>query len=186
MRNKINRLLLMSLIASIISVIPNPQPAFATLEVKETQLISSYLEENFRSIKEIYRYANEMKKQAMPFNSKKHRDRYRFEPRDTYARTIMSKTRSMVSRYRVVNGILCISAVQNRNQIYKETMESLDSIVVYSKRAIRAVKDNNYALYLASAEGIEKEAVNLNNLLDELEENINETIDEADSLKESL
>ena len=53
MRNKINRLLLLSLIASIISVIPKPQPAFATLEVKETQLISSYLEENFRSIKEI-------------------------------------------------------------------------------------------------------------------------------------
>mgnify|MGYP003515247378 FL=1 len=78
------------------------------------------------------------------------------------------------------------SNVPNKNLIYKETLEALDSISVYSKRAIRANKDNNYALYLASAQGIEKEVATLNKLLDELEAGINESIFESDSRKESL
>jgi hypothetical protein len=98
----------------------------------------------------------------------------------------MSKSRELASRFKMVNGILYHSDVPNKNLIYKETLESLDSICVYSKRAIRANKDNNYALYLASAQGIEKEVTALNKLLDELEAGINESILESDSRKESL
>ena len=186
MRKKFDRLLLLSVMAGVISAMPEPQPAHAYQEIKETLTISRFLDDNFEGLKAIYRFANEMKKQALPFNSKKHRDRYRFEPGDSYARSIMSKSRELASRFKLVNGILYHSSIPNRNLIYKDTMEALDSICVYSKRAIRANKDNNYALYLASAQGIEKEVVALNRLLDELEAGINENIDESDSRKESL
>ena len=186
MRNKFNRVLLLSLMAGIISAMPEPQPAQAYQEIKETKTISRFLDDNFEGLKAIYRYANEMKKQALPFNSKKHRDRYRFEPGDNYARLIMAKSREIASRFKLVNGILYHSDIPNRGLIYKETIEAIDSISVYSKRAIRANKDNNYALYLASAQGIEKEIVALNKLLDELEAGINESIVESDSRKESL
>ena len=172
--------------AGIISSAPGLQPAHAYQEIKETKTISGFLDDNFEGIKAIYRYANEMKKHALPFNNKKHRDRYRFEPGDQLARQIMSKSRELASRFKLVNGILCHSDVPNRLLIFKESLEALDSIAVYSKRAIRANKDNNYALYLASAQGIEKEAVALNKLLDELEAGINESIIEADSRKEAL
>ncbi len=186
MRNKVNRLLLLSVMAGVISAMPEPQPAHAFQEIKETKTISRFLDDNYDGIKAIYRFANEMKKQALPFNSKKHRDRYRFEPGDTYARNVMSKSRELASRFKMVNGILYHSDVPNKNLIFKETLEALDSICVYSKRAIRANKDNNYALYLASAQGIEKETSALNKLLDELEAGINESILESDSRKESL
>jgi len=185
-RNKVDRLLLFAVMAGIISVMPEPQPVHAFQEIKETKTISRFLDDNYDGIKTIYRFANEMKKQALPFNSKKHRDRYRFEPGDSYARNIMSKSRELASRFKLVNGILYHSNVPNKNLIYKETLEALDSISVYSKRAIRANKDNNYALYLASAQGIEKEVATLNKLLDELEVGINESIFESDSRKESL
>ena len=172
--------------AGIISGMPEPQPAHAYQEIKETRTIGRFLDDNYEGIKAIYRYANEMKKQALPFNSKRHRDRYRFEPGDSYARTVMSKSRELASRFKLVNGILYHSDVPNKNLIYKETIEALDSIAVYAKRAIRANQDNNYALYLASAQGIEKEATALNKLLDELEAGINECILESDTRKESL
>ena len=186
MRKKFDRLLLLSVMAGVISAMPEPQPVHAYQEIKETLTISRYLDDNFEGIKVIYRFANEMKKQALPFNSKRHRDRYRFEPGDSYARNIMSKSRELASRFKLVNGILYHSDVPNKNLIYKETIEALESIAVYSKRAIRANKDNNYALYLASAQGIEKEAMALSKLLDELETGINESIYESDTRKESL
>ncbi len=186
MRNKLNRLLLLSVMVGLISTISEPKPVHAYQEIKETLTISRFLDDNFEGIKAIYKYANDMKKQAMPFNSQKHRDRYRFQPGDKNPRTILTKTREIASRYKLVRGILYDSSVMNKGEIFKESFEALDSITVYSKRAIRANKDNNYALYLASAQGIEKEAQKLNELLDELELNINDNIVESDARKESL
>ncbi len=51
---------------------------------------------------------------------------------------------------------------------------------------IRANRDNNYALYLASAQGIEKEVAIGNDLLNDLEIAINNSIAESDARKESL
>ena len=115
MRNKVDRLLLFAVMAGIISVMPEPQPVHAFQEIKETKTISRFLDDNYDGIKTIYRFANEMKKQALPFNSKKHRDRYRFEPGDSYARNIMSKSRELASRFKLVNGILYHSNVPNKN-----------------------------------------------------------------------
>lgn len=186
MRNKVNRLLLLSLMAGVVTTMSAPQPAHAFQEIKETLTISRYLDDNFSDIKAIYRHASEMKKQATPFNHKRHRDRYRFEPGDSHARKILSMTRELTGRFKLVNGILYHSDIENKNVIYKETLESVDSISTYAKRAVRANKDNNYALYLASAEGIEKETRKLNGLLDELEANINESIVRSDAEKEDL
>lgn len=186
MRSKVNRWLLLSLAASLISAMPEPKAANAYQEIKETLTISRFLNDNYTGLKYIYRLANEMKKQAIPFNSRKHREKFRFEPGDSHARNIMTKTRELASRYKLVNGILYHSSVSNKNLIYRESLEAIDSIATYAKRAIRANKDNNYALYLASARGIEKEVAELNKLLDELESGINESIAESDARKESL
>lgn len=186
MRNKKNRLLLLALMAGVISAMPEPQPAEAFQEIKETATISRFLDDNFTGIKSIYRHACEMKKQAQPFNSRKHREKYRFEPGDSHARTIMSQTRELASRYKIVNGILYHSDIPNRLELYNKSLESINTIATYAKRAVRANKDNNYALYLASAQGIEKETFELNKLLDELEWSINDSIVRADAVKESL
>lgn len=187
MKSNLNRLLLLTLATGVISSLPESSPAYASYqEIKETRLISGVLDDNFAGIKEIYRRAKEMKKQALPFNNKKHRDRYKFQPNDGQVRIILTKTRELSSKFKLVNGVLHQSSVSNKNLIIKESLESIDSISVYSKRAIRAIKDNNYALYLASAEGIIKETVALNKLLDEMEYAINENIEEYDALKDSL
>lgn len=186
MRNKKNRLLLLALMAGVISVVSESTPALAYQEIKETRTISRFLDDNFAGIKYIHQHASEMKKQAMPFNNKRHRAKYRFEPGDRHPRAIMSKSRELVSRFRIVNGILYHSDIPNRVTIFNQTIDSINSISTYAKRAIRANKDNNYALYLASAQGIEKEAFELNKLLDELEMGINDSIVEADARKESL
>ena len=185
-RNKKNRLLLLALMAGVISAMPAPKPALAYQEIKETNTISRFLDDNFVGIKSIYRHACEMKKQANPFNSKKHREKYRFEPGDSHPRTIMSQSRDLVSRYKLVNGILYHSDIPNRLELFNKSIDSINTITTYAKRAIRANKDNNYALYLASAQGIEKETVELNKLLDELECSINESIVRSDAKKDDL
>ena len=186
MRKKLNPLLVLALTTGIVSAVSEIQPAHAYQEIKEMNLISSFLDDNYKGMKEIYRHANEMKKQALPFNNKKHRDRYRFQPSDGHVRFILSRSRQLATRFKVVNGILYHSSLPNRNLIIKESLDAIDSISVYSKRAIRAIKDNNYVLYLASAEGIEKETVALNKLLDEIEYSINENIEEYDAKKDAL
>lgn len=187
MRTRVNRLLLLSLMAGIMTNMSAPVPANASQEIKETLTISRFLDDHYRDIRAIKRHANEMKKQASPFDkSEKHRSKFRFEPGDGHARTIMTLTREMASRLKLVNGILYHSDVANKDMIYKESLETVDSIATYAKRAVRANKDNNYALYLASAQGIEKDLVNLNRLLDELETGINDSIAESDARKEAL
>ena len=186
MRNKRNRLLLLALMAGVISTMPEPVPAHAYQEIKETRTISRFLDDNYSGIKFIHRHANEMKKQASPFNNKRHREKYRFEPGDKHARAIMSKSRELASRFKIVNGILYHSDLPNRIGIYNNAIEKINSISTYAKRAIRANKDNNYALYLTSAQGIEKISFELNELLDQLEVEINESIVEADARKEAL
>ncbi len=186
MKNNLQSLLLLYLITGLISVMPTPKTVYAYQEIKELRLLSSFLADNYDSTKLIYRYANEMKKQAAPFNSEKHRARYRFEPNDVYARKVLSKSREMASRFKLLSGVLHQSSVPNKQLMIKESLDSIDSLSVYSKRAIRAIKDNNYVLYLASAQGIEKEAVAINKILDELEYAINENLEEYDSKKDSL
>lgn len=185
MTGTLKKLIFVAFIAcGILLGVPNSAPA--AQEVKEIFLISSFLGESHANLKKIHRLANEMKSQARPFSSKRHRDRYRFEPGDKIPREIMSLSRKMSASFKMINGVLHQSDVKNKEIIFKQFFDATDSLSTFCKRAIRANRDNNYALYLASAQAIEKEVAIGNDLLNDLEIAINNSIAESDARKESL
>jgi hypothetical protein len=173
-------------LALLIGLVVAQQPAKGAQEIKELALISKFLSESFGSLKRVHRLSHEMKEHARPFMVKRHRDRYRFEPGDKVAREIMSLSRKAASNFKMVNGILHQSDIVNRQALFKDFSDTMDNVATFCKRAIRANKDNNYALYLASAQGIEKEIVIGNDLLNDLELAINYSVAQSDAKKENL
>ncbi|HAE38980.1 MAG TPA: hypothetical protein DCG57_10135 [Candidatus Riflebacteria bacterium] len=186
MRKAANRLLLSALLAGVIGAVAQPQPVQAAQEIKETFMLSGFLGDNYDYIKKILRHSQEMQHEARPFTVKRHRERFRFEPGDKHPREIMVLARKMAARFKMINGMLYHTEIPNRLQLNTQILETVESMVVFSKRAIRANRDYNYALYLASAQGIEKEVFMINELLNSLERSINANIIETDALKESL
>lgn len=161
-------------------------PASSTQEIKETMILSGYLGDIFSFNKLILKHSYEMQEEAKPFTSRRHRARFRFEPKDVHPRTIMVLSRKIDARFKLINGLLFHSELPNRQLLFRQMFETADSMTKFSKRAIRAIKDNNYALYLASAQGVGKEVFALNELISSLENAINASIEESDSIKESL
>lgn len=185
MKKTTGKVLLSTLMLGLFAI-AQPQPAVAVQEIKETFMLSGFLGENFDLMKKILRHSHDMQHQARPFTEKKHRERYRFEPGDKHPRTIMILARKMSARFKLINGLLYHTEIPNRLLLHKQIIDTIESMVTFSKRSIRAVRDNNYALYLASAQGIEKEVFAINELLVTLEQSINANISETDALKESL
>lgn len=163
-----------------------PQAAQASQEIKETMILSGYLGEIFQFNRQIFKHSHLMQEQARPFGQPRHRARFRFEPKDENPRTIMVLARKISARFKLVNGLLYHSDLPNRSMTHRQAMESAESMITYAKRAIRAIKDGNYALYLASGQAIEKEVLSLNELIASFEGAINANIEESDSMKESL
>jgi hypothetical protein len=161
-------------------------PASATQEIKETMILSGYFGDIFAFNRKILKHSYEMQQEARPFANPRHRARYRFEPKDDRARTIMILARKIGARFKLINGMLYHSDLPNRLLIYRQLLDTSNSMITFSKRAIRAIKDNNYALYLASAQGVEKEVFALNQMIASLESAINASIEESDAGKESL
>jgi len=186
MRKTADKLLLTLLLVGIIGAFLLPQPAQTAQEIKETQMLTKFLGENHEFMKKILRHSQEMQHQARPFTVKKHRERYRFEPGDKHPREIMVLARKMSSRFKLINGLVYHAGIPNRVELHDQFLETIDSMATFSKRAIRANQDYNYALYLASAQGIEKEVFMINELLHSLELAINANIIESDARKESL
>lgn len=58
MRTRVNRLLLLSLMAGIMTNMSAPVPANASQEIKETLTISRFLDDHYRDIRAIKRHAN--------------------------------------------------------------------------------------------------------------------------------
>lgn len=162
------------------------QPAPAAQEIKEINILSGYFGDIFAFNRKILKHSHLMQEQARPFGQPRHRARYRFEPKDDHARAIMILSRRMSSRFKLINGMLYHSELPNRVMTFRQSLESCESMVTFAKRGIRAIKDGNYALYLASAQGIEKEVFVLNELLASFEGAINASIEESDGLKEAL
>ena len=160
--------------------------AKAQQEIKEINMLTRFMDQIFDNIKVMHRLSHDMKREAEPFKSPRHRARYRFAPNDNNPRNIMVKARNCMSIFKTVNGILSHSALDNRRIIFNDINATLDSISTFGRRGIRAISDNNYALYLASAHGVETEVAILNELLNELQFAINITIYESDMSKESL
>lgn len=186
MRSTADKLLLVVLLTGLVGLFWPSQPLPAAQEIKETQMLSGYLGENYAYMKQILKHSQEMQHQARPFTVKRHRERYRFEPGDQHPRQVMVLARKMSARFKLINGILYHTEIPNRLQLYKQMLETVESMVVFSKRAIRANRDYNYALYLASAQGIEKEVFMINELINSLERSINADIIESDARKEAL
>ncbi len=168
----------------LLAVGPTRLPA--AQEIKETMILSGYLGEIFGFNRQIYKYSHLMQDQARPFGNPRHRARFRFEPKDEHARSIMILSRKIAARFKLVNGMLYHSDLPNRMMTYRQSIDTAESMTTFSKRAIRAIKDGNYALYLASAQGIEKEVFAMNELLASLEGALNANIEESDGMKESL
>ncbi len=160
--------------------------AFAVQDIKESIMLHKFIGENYEMNKGLIRVAHEMQYEAEPFLKQRHRERYRFAPNTKYARKVMIVARKMVSRFKMVNGLLYHSELPNRELLFKQIYESTESLSTYGKRAIRAINDNNYALYLASARGVEKEVFHLNELMNSLEIAVNDVIVESDAAKEAL
>lgn len=186
MFKKISGIMLLALILSVALVNFPLKTVKGAQEIKELGLISKFLEENFNGIKRIHRLSHEMKGQARPFTVKRHRERYRFEPGDRIPREIMSLSRKIAANYKMIQGILHQADVANKGQIFRDMLEGSENIATFCKRAIRANKDYNYALYLASAQGVEKEIIIANDLLNDLELAINRCVSESDAKKENL
>lgn len=184
MNKTANRLVLSVLLAGLFTASPSPAPAVQ--EIKETFMLSNFLGENFDYLKKILRHSQEMQHLSRPFTVKRHRERFRFEPGDAHPREIMILSRKISARFKMINGLLYHTDIPNRLLLHKQTLETVESMVTFSKRAIRANKDHNYALYLASAQGIEKEVFAVNELLNTLEQSINGNISETDAIKEAL
>lgn len=166
--------------------ISNTPPADAQQEIQAINIISRFLGDNYEHIKTMLRLSHNMQREAQPFTKTRHRERYRFEPDDKNPREIMMTARKCAARFKMVNGMLSRSGIENRKILFEDLALNLESIDTFSKRAIRAIKDNNYALYLASAKGIEGDVYELNEMLHNLELEINSNVYEYDSMKESL
>lgn len=182
MKNSVFKLLVMMLL--LLSGLPGQVKA--AQEIKEINILSGYLGDIFNFNRKILKYSHLMQEQARPFGNPRHRARYRFEPKDDHARAIMILSRRIASRFKMVNGMLYHSEMPNRLMTFRQALETSESMVTFAKRSIRAISDGNYALYLASAQGIEKEVFALNELIASLEGAINAVIEESDSVKESL
>ncbi|MBU1107426.1 MAG: hypothetical protein KKB51_12205 [Candidatus Riflebacteria bacterium] len=186
MKSTAKKLLLSVMLAGLIGMVAQPQPVQAIQEIKETFMLSGFLGENYAYMKQVLRHSHEMQNQARPFTVKRHRERFRFEPGDSHARAIMILARKMSARFKMINGVLYHTEIPNRLQLHSQILETVESMVTFSKRAVRANHDYNYALYLASAQGIEKEVFMINELLNSLEHSINANIVETDAIKEAL
>ncbi|HNW36578.1 MAG TPA: hypothetical protein PKM25_16695, partial [Candidatus Ozemobacteraceae bacterium] len=130
--------------------------------------------------------AHYMAEEAHPFTHPRHQARYRFAPSDTKARSVLDASRGLSSRFHLLMGILCHVPMPTRDGIFKSGIASADSLSTYAKRSLRAIKDGNYALYLASAQGIEKETFAVEKALKDLEDAVNQSIRESDARQEDL
>ncbi len=178
------RLPLLVLLAGIL--LASGFSAFAVQEIKERLLITAFLRENLTGLKQLFRTSHDMIQEAKPFGNRHHQNRYRFSPGEKNGRLILSTARAMSARFRLLQGTLCYAPMQGRDELFKIILESLDQIVTFGKRGLRAVKDGNYALYMASAQGIEKEAFSIDLRMKDLEVQINKSIAATDAMKEDL
>ena len=177
-----HRLVVYSLFALLLFAFP----AFAVQEVKELHLVDQIMKQNVDACNQIMKTAYKMREQALPFTHPKYRAKHRFGPSDSYPRAILSLSRGLRSRFKLLSGILYHVPVRNRAELFKSAETSLDTLTNSSKRALRAIRDGNSALFLASAETADKEARQIYKLLGDFEDIINESIEKSDASLENL
>lgn len=155
-------------------------------DIREDRILAGTLKANLDRIKTLYRYAGDMQREADPFLNPHHQARYRFSPSEHYGREMMNFSRKMHLDFTLLKGILSDAQVVDRDLILKALLDGADSLGVFGKRALRARRDGNFALYIASAQAAEKEIKDMDVSLLTLEKNINASIREADAKLEDL
>ncbi|HOY66963.1 MAG TPA: hypothetical protein PLP29_08740 [Candidatus Ozemobacteraceae bacterium] len=171
---------------SLAALLFQADPAPAIQEIKETMIVTKTMHESLEMCKTLLKTAHFMAEEAHPFTHPRHQARYRFAPSDKKARAVLNSSRGLASRFHLLMGVLCQIPMPTRDTIMKAGLTSADNLSSYAKRALRAIKDGNHALYLASAQGIEKEAFAVEQILKDLEDAVNESIRESDARKEDL
>ncbi|OQA05258.1 MAG: hypothetical protein BWY66_02609 [bacterium ADurb.Bin374] len=171
---------------SLAALLFQADPAPAVQEIKETMIVSKTMNEQLTMCKTLLKTAHSMAEEAEPFTHPRHQARYRFAPSDKRARSVLDTSRGLSSRFHLLMGVLSQAPMQNRDTIFKSGLASAENLSKYAKRSLRAIKDGNHALYIASAQGIEKEAFAVEKILKDLEDAINESIRESDARKEDL
>jgi hypothetical protein len=160
--------------------------AAAFQEVRETVLIGTILKKNTNSCHQILRSTHAMREQAIPFLKPKYQAKFRFQPEDKHTRRIMSLARTIKANLDLLGGVLYHADVPNRDQILNAARACTETMTTASKRALRAIRDHNHELYLVSAETTNREALNLNRLLLDMENSINASIEKGDDARENL
>ena len=182
----IGKTLFSRVFATIFAVVMLSLPVAAVQEVKEINLISSIMKQNVDSCNRIIRASHRMHEQAEPFLQPKYQAKYRFKPSDHPTREILTQVRAMASRFKLLGGILYHSPVESRHKILKMSDASLETLTNASKRALRAIRDGNHALYIASAQTADREAKTLYRLITDMEDAINTSIESTDQNYENL
>jgi len=172
---------------SLVLFILSSASLFGVQEIKEVTLISKILRENADSCHKILKLAYFMREQAVPFSDPRYQSRFRFKPREDHAREILSITRTVRSKFKMLSGIIYHVPIKNREVLFTAVYTSLDNLTTAAKRALRAIKDGNSALYMVSAQTSDREAKNIYKLIGDLEDLINKSIEQSDrTLHEDL
>ncbi|MBF0408947.1 MAG: hypothetical protein HQM10_16480 [Candidatus Riflebacteria bacterium] len=161
-------------------------PAFSAQELTEMRLTQDIMSKSLRESKSIIAHSGHMLEDARPFSSPRYAARFRFEPSDSKSRSILSVSRTMGYRLRMLSGVTCHTEIQGLPEIFKDIFENLEKIDNGSKRTLRAIRDRNSALYLASAKTINDEARKLINNLAGMETLLNGAIHITDANHEDL
>lgn len=182
----LNRSRLLLFLMALLVLAAIPAKLRGTQTIKETILISSTLKQHLNVTKRLHRISHEMREQADPFQRPRHRARFRFEPRDNFGREIMSLSRTLAGDFKILLGLLGPVDMPDREALFRRLLDITESLNVFAKRSIRAIRDNNHALYLASAQAVEKETSEMDALLKQLEMAINYSIQTTDDKMEDL
>ena len=176
----------LSLLVFLMLGLANSGVLLAAQEITETNLVQNIFEKNLDSLKQIKGMTAQMKEHARPFSSPRYAAKYRFAPSDQRSRTILSLARGMEYRFRTLIGIMSHAQLPGQNEKLKAVLASLESLATSAKRSLRAIKDGNATLYLASAQTIEAESQNLAGFISDLEGMLNTSARVWDSKKEGL
>ena len=174
------------LLLSLAAILLAAGTLYAVQAIKETVLITSSLRQNTNIIKRLYRISHNMRQKARPFGNPRHRVRFRFDPGTREGREVLTLSRDIRGQLALLKGILCHAPVPKKNEIIMNMYKRSESLGVFAKRSLRAVRDGNYALYLASAQAIEKETRLLDETMYRLENMINASIKSTDHAMEDL
>lgn len=184
--NNLRPALLFFLVGCLFGVSFNSQTVGAAIDPKERLILGDNLVNIYRSVKQIFHCTRQMNEDARPFLRPRYAARYRFEPSQERARRILSESRLIKNRIMIDSALLSQSTIPDVNQKLRAFLQGVDRMGTFAKRALRAIKDHNHVLYLASAQGAEGVARDMFTQIHDLELALMERFEANDDAMEDL